>query len=82
MYRGRLGVVIAMRAALGASGFKPFVEDKLTKIIDPFITGGNALEVILLAPREDGPAIRKWFNDMEGTPGSGRTGSGSAKEGN
>ncbi|MBI3819580.1 MAG: hypothetical protein HY286_12875 [Planctomycetes bacterium] len=71
VYSGRLGEVIAMRAALAASGFETFVQDELTKSIDPYMTGGNAFEVYLLAGRDDAPAIRSWLNEMEGTPGRG-----------
>ena len=47
---GSMSEIVALRAVLEDAGISTFVPDSMTKVIDPFITGGNVFEVRLQQP--------------------------------
>jgi hypothetical protein len=47
---------LVVKAALEQQGFHPFTANQYTKVIDPFITGGNVFEAVLQVPAAEAKA--------------------------
>ena len=72
IYAGAPWRVALIEAELAAEGVPCFVPDRLTKTLDPFITGSNALDLRLEVPENfaaDARAIlAAWEAETENTP--------------
>lgn len=65
VFTGTIGEVTAMQATLSAQGFETFIEQEMTKTLDPFVTGGNVFAVTLSAPADQAPAIEAALREMK-----------------
>jgi len=66
VFEGSISEVMAVKAALGARGFETYTQDDQTKVMDPFITGGNVFLVTLRAPTDTAPAILEILREVRG----------------
>jgi len=64
VFEGSISEVMAVKAALGARGFETYTQDDQTKVMDPFITGGNVFLVTLKAPVDTAPEILKILDEV------------------
>ena len=59
VYSGPIGVAHTLRATLESAGFLVFIPDENMKLLDPFVTGANCLEVSVQVPATDVDAVRE-----------------------
>ncbi|MBC8406808.1 MAG: hypothetical protein H8E15_16450 [Planctomycetes bacterium] len=65
VYSGSYSSVLANQASLEASGIQTFVPDTMTKMVDPFITGGNPMGAELLVLESDLEAASELLGDRD-----------------
>jgi hypothetical protein len=64
VFEGSISEVMAVKASLGARGYETYTQDDQTKVMDPFITGGNAFLVTLKAPTDTAPEILEILREV------------------
>ena len=64
VFEGPVSEATLLRSALGARDIEAFIENENIKVVDPFITGANALEVRLRVSAVDAPAALEALDEM------------------
>lgn len=81
VFVGSFSGALALQAALAARGLETFILDEMVKTIDPFITGGNALDVRLQAPADREKDTVAVIRELHRDPGVLQEGAATAVEG-
>ena len=68
VFSGNYASVLANQATLEASGISTYIPDSTTKVVDPFITGGDCLGAELHVQLDDAEEASEILNHVEGEP--------------